>query len=244
MKNQSVTQALEALRREHNRIVVQLHRDHESLRSIANTAWKAQEAERQRLARELHDGVGQTLSALKNELSILIRERISDEAADRAERALELCATCIADIRELSRLLYPPALADLGLQAALEQLIRIVNGQGSLSVELIVDGDLGRLPQDCATFLYRTCQEALTNASKYAAGANALIRIRVKRNECTMLVMDDGPGFDVRSSSQSGFGLQAMRERASLFGAVLIVESAVGEGTRIRARLKLDAITD
>lgn len=236
-KPNSLAEAVDALRTEHKRIVAQLHRDHESVRSIASTAWRAQEAERQRLARELHDGVGQTLGALKNELSVLVRDDLGAEAKQRADRALELCASSIADIRELSRLLFPPALTDLGIRAALEQLVRMVNDQGALAVELVADGDLHRLPLESATFIYRICQEALTNASRYAPGSNALIRIRVRDTDCSLLVMDDGPGFDTDATAGRGFGLQAMRERASLFGAALMIESAEGEGTRIRARL-------
>lgn len=227
---------------ENDRLFTRLLEGEKRFRQLAKAVWKVQEEERRRLALELHDGIGQTLTALKNHLQRQ-RARSEDPAVlSCLEQAYELAAVALADTRELSRLLRPPVLDDLGLRAALDWLVRIQRERAGLQVSLgwQVDGD--RLDTDIETLVFRGVQEALTNVVKHAQAATANVVVEQRGAMLIVHVEDNGAGFDVNTAFHSGagndgFGLRGLRDRVELFGGRIEVESGRGAGSRLRLLL-------
>ncbi len=198
---------------------------------------EAQELERRRLARELHDQTGQELT------SVLLGLKAVEEAKSDAERAKALAAVreqvveTLHDVRRLAVELRPKALDDFGLAAALERLRDIFSEQTGMRVDLesrIRD----RLPPDVETALYRIVQEALTNIVKHAQANAVSIVLARKAGAVTALIEDDGRGFN-HDGSGEGLGLLGMGERLALLGGRLKVESRPGAGTMIVAEVPL-----
>ncbi|MBA3562154.1 MAG: GAF domain-containing protein [Actinobacteria bacterium] len=198
---------------------------------------EAQELERRRLARELHDQTGQELT------SVLLGLKAVEEAKSDAERAKALAAVreqvveTLHDVRRLAVELRPKALDDFGLAAALERLRDIFSEQTGMRVDLesrIRD----RLPPDVETALYRIVQEALTNIVKHAQANAVSIVLARKAGAVTALIEDDGRGFN-HDGSGEGLGLLGMGERLALLGGRLKVESRPGAGTTIVAEVPL-----
>jgi two-component system, NarL family, sensor histidine kinase DevS len=197
---------------------------------------QAQEIERRRLARELHDETGQALT------SILLGLRAVENAA-AGERAEALAAVrervvaTLQDVRRLAVELRPKALDDFGLVAALERLAETFAGESRLRVDL--EARLGdeRLPSETETAVYRTVQEALTNIAKHAGATTVSILLSRKEGAVTAVVEDDGRGFDPTAARADALGLSGMRERLALVGGRLSVETAEGRGTTIVAEV-------
>lgn len=234
---------IDALRQQYQDLLDRLQRNEREFRRLGRSVWRVQEDERRRLARELHDGVGQNLTAIKHRLaSITAMLPEQDLAAREAlEAAMALCTDTLEDTRQLSRLLRPPVLDDLGLEAALRWLAR---SQGEAS-GLAIDVDIGALPAldgDLQTLLFRVAQEALNNIAKHARARNVLVRVVVRGGLLQMQVADDGRGCDPEAAIRSGgSGLGGMRERLRLYDGQLELHSAPGEGTRLRAVVPLQA---
>ncbi len=235
---EDIQRAFIELQHSHQEILEQLQRGQYTALHIARQAWRSQEEERGRLARELHDGLGQNLTALKNTLTGLENSSLEQEDQQKIATAISLCSSCIEDTRSMSRMLRPAVLDDLGLSSALRQLCRSVQKQG-LATELIERGDLDELSAELGTLVYRITQEATTNALKHANAKLIALQIVVQPKLLKLVIMDDGKGFDVHNESvqQDGFGLQAMRERVELFGGRVHFESSPGEGTKIRMQI-------
>jgi signal transduction histidine kinase len=192
----------------------------------------AQELERRRLARELHDETGQALT------SILLGLRTVDDARDETElRAAvtvvrDLVRTTLEDVRRLAVELRPSVLDDFGLVAALERLTQTFGEQTEIAVlfeQLLPNAD--RLPAEVETALYRIVQESLTNVVKHARAANVRIVLARTDDSVSLFIEDDGVGFDPDSPSESGIGLVGMQERVALLGGRLTIESRPGAGT-------------
>jgi signal transduction histidine kinase len=199
---------------------------------------EAQELERRRLARELHDQTGQELT------SVLLGLKSVEEARDDEERAAALAAVreqvvqTLHDVRRLAVELRPKALDDFGLVPALERLRDTFAEQTGMQVEL-VSQLRGRLPPDVETALYRIVQEALTNVVKHArAGAVSIVLARAG-GSVTALIEDDGRGFEADERERGGLGLLGMGERLALLDGMLKVESRPGAGTTIVAEVPL-----
>jgi two-component system sensor histidine kinase UhpB len=216
-------------------------------RSLAKAVWKVQEDERRRLARELHDGLGQTLTALTHQLERL-RGRLDDgEARDLAPRladAVETARLALNESRELSRLLRPPVLDDLGLPAALSWLARTLEERAGLHVELAVEGLAERLDPDLETLVFRLVQESLTNVLRHAMVDRAAVKVARSGERLELQVADAGRGFDAQAvlagrDGESGSGLRGMRDRLELFGGRLELTSSPGRGTRVAAAVPL-----
>lgn len=198
-----------------------------------------QEQERRRLARELHDETGQALT------SILLGLRALEDAPDEAEMRgaaaglRELVVETLREVRRLAVQLRPKALDDFGLVPALEHLAKGVIEQTGIQVE--VEARLGpeRLPQEVETTLYRICQEALTNVVKHAAARQVSILLLRRDATATAVIEDDGQGFTPSEVRADALGLEGMRERASLLGGSLTVESSPGAGTTLVAEVPL-----
>ena len=198
---------------------------------------EAQELERRRLARELHDQTGQELT------SVLLGLKAVEEAKTDAERARALAAVrgqvveTLHDVRRLAVELRPKALDDFGLVAALERLRDTFSEQTGIRVDLESQID-DRLPSDVETALYRIVQEALTNIIKHAQATSVSIVLARTRRSVTAVIEDDGRGFDPDGRGE-GLGLLGMGERLALLGGKLKLESSPGAGSTIVAEVPL-----
>jgi two-component system sensor histidine kinase UhpB len=235
-------QKLLQLGEQQRRLVSQLQSGEQQFRQLARSVWRVQEDERRRLARELHDGIGQHLTALRHRLDGLMAAGVG--ASDSLQQAVQLCDLAIGETRALSRLLRPQILDDLGLEAALRWLGRQTAESIGCQVEVAVSGLPDPLDGDLSTLIFRVAQEALTNAAKHAQAPNIVIRVSRRGPQLQLLIVDDGRGCDVEvawsmSSSGQSTGLASMRERVRLFGGQLSLVSPPGEGVQLRVLLPL-----
>jgi signal transduction histidine kinase len=198
----------------------------------------AQEAERRRLALELHDETGQALTSILLGLRS-VEEAGSEEAMRRAVGEVRaLVRSTLQDVRQLAVDLRPSALDDFGLVPALERLIASFTEQTSIAVDfqaMLPE----RLPSEIETALYRIVQESLTNVVKHARAGRVSIVIRRKENAVSVVLEDDGVGFDPTTAREDGLGLVGMRERLALLGGRLDIESRPGAGTTFVAEVPL-----
>lgn len=233
------------LRTQYQRLLQRVEANEGEFRRLGRSVWRVQEDERRRLARELHDGVGQNLTALKHQLALVAASLppAQEDQREKLEAAIALCVATMEDTRELSRLLRPPILDDLGLEPALRSLARSLHVGGGPEVELDFDPEaLSALNDDLRTLLFRVVQEALNNIAKHAQANQARVQLRKLGNELRLLVEDDGRGFDPALAFHSGgSGLGGMRERLRLYGGRFEIQSAAGAGTRVLAAVTLDA---
>lgn len=230
--------ALAILRSDYLRLLERLEANEREFRRLGRAVWQVQEDERRRLARELHDGIGQNLTALKHHLAQLEVE-LAVEQRGRMQAAIALCHETLEDTREMSRLLRPPILDDLGLEAALRWLVRSVAETASVAIELDVE-HLPSLEGDMQTLLFRVAQEALNNIAKHAQARNVLVRLVARGAHLILDVADDGRGCaPERALGSGGSGLGGMRERLRLYGGRLELHGEPGEGTRLRVVVPL-----
>jgi len=205
----------------------------DSLRRVV----EAQELERRRLARELHDETGQALTSILLGLKSL-EERSKDPASRAATQELRgLVVSTLQDVRRLAVELRPSALDDFGLVAALERLAESFAEQTAISVDFQTALADERLPADVETALYRIVQESLTNVVKHARARRVSILLARKEGAVKAVVEDDGQGFDAAEQTGDGYGLVGMRERLALLGGRLEVESTRDAGTTIAAEV-------
>jgi len=204
-------------------------------RDSARRALGAQERERLRIARELHDEVGQALTAVMLELEHAAG-RTGPAAAGELAQTREEVRAALENVREIARRLRPEALDDLGLPAALRSLVSAFERRTAIRVERDI-GSPGTLTEEQELVAYRIAQEALTNASRHSGATAARVELGAEGTGAVLTVEDDGRGFDRRRATR-GAGLRGMRERAVLAGARLEVESEPGRGTRVRLRLE------
>jgi signal transduction histidine kinase len=195
----------------------------------------AQDAERRRLERNIHDGAQQQLVALS--VKARLAETFLDRDREKAKRTLEeikLESTeALENLRDLARGIYPPLLADEGLTAALESQAR----KAVVTVKMELDG-IGRYPQEAEAAAYFCVLEALQNVAKYAEASVVTVRLSQEDGDLVFRVTDDGKGFDPRSTP-SGSGLQNMRDRLEALGGRVVVDSAPGRGTTVTGRVPI-----
>jgi two-component system sensor histidine kinase UhpB len=210
----------------------------EERRDSARHALAAQEGERLRIARELHDEVGQQLTALVLRLSRARRD--SGPALEPAlVEAQDLARESLDDVRRVARELRPEALDDLGLPSALAALCERLSAQAGLRVDQRLQPALPPLTDEQELVLYRVAQEALTNVLRHAGTDRAGLALGVDGGDLVLEVRDDGHGFDVDAVAATG--LAGMRERALLVDAGLEIESEPGRGTAVRLALPLQS---
>jgi signal transduction histidine kinase len=200
----------------------------------------AQELERRRLARELHDETGQALT------SILLSLRTVEEAENEQElraavgEVREMVRSTLQDVRQLAVELRPTVLDDFGLVAALERLTQSFGEQTGMSVHFQQTWPTSdRLPAEIETALYRIVQESLTNIVKHARAASVSVVLTRKDDSVSVVVEDDGVGFEPHRAREGGIGLAGMRERVALLGGRLAIESRPGAGTTFVAEVPL-----
>jgi two-component system sensor histidine kinase UhpB len=208
-------------------------------RAGSRAALLAQERERLRIARALHDEAGQTLTA-----AILEIERAADQGNERerermAQLAAELQST-LDEIRRISRELRPEALDDLGLVNALIALTRRAGRQGDLQIEHHLAGDLPPLSSELELVIYRVAQEALTNVLRHAEATHCLVELQSQDGRVELSVSDDGRGMPSRIEGES-IGIEGMRERALLVGGSLAIEARADAGTTVRLTVPPEA---
>ena len=213
---------------------------------LAARVVQAQEEERRRIARELHDEVGQLLTGAKLSQEMLVAD-LPAEPAELRERALEnvgLIDETMDVVRKLSLDLRPAALDELGLPAALEWHVERYQHQTGLQVTLRQELLPRQLSDPLATAVYRIIQEALTNVARHASAESVVVEVACTGQSLCVQVTDDGCGFDVAAVLRAGpaeehFGLMGLLERATLLGGEAHIESAPGQGTRIAVELPL-----
>lgn len=209
------------------------------LRSLSGQLLEAQETERRRIARELHDEIGQSLTAIK--LQLHGSKRLSDR---RMEECIQMVDQALSQVRNLSLALHPPELDELGLVATLRWHLDRQAHAANLISNFSADPLPARLPPDLEIACFRVAQEALTNVIRHAHASEVSIELRQRESELHLTVEDDGEGFDVgaarsRAIQGTSLGLVGMQERAELAGGRLELDSAPGEGTQVRAIFQL-----
>ena len=202
----------------------------------------AQEQERQTLSRELHDQVGQTLTAIKMDVAraeqSLLPEQIN--IAERLQRARSGAEETLEIIRRLSMLLRPSMLDDLGLSAAVGWYTKQFSASAAMRVILHDDGSADRLPEAHKVSLYRIIQEALTNSARHSGARTILINLASEDDRYTVRIEDDGKGF-APSREARGIGLIGIEERVSGMAGKLELKSAPGAGTKLFISIPLHA---
>ncbi len=198
----------------------------------------AQELERRRLARELHDETGQALTSILLGLRSVEEASSPEEAHQAAASLRELVVATLQDVRRLAVELRPKALDDFGLVPAVERLLQTYEGDTGISIDFEAQLGADRLPAEIETVLYRTVQESLTNIVKHAQAEKASIVLTRRGNQVKAVIEDDGRGFDPGEPGE-GVGLLGMRERLALLGGRLRVESSAGAGTTLAVDVPL-----
>lgn len=225
----------------------QLLRDQrDQLKDLTAKIIRVQEEERKRISLELHDEIGQTLTAIAMDLNLIGQKYLSHD------RELELkLAECqrlikqgISDIHHFAFELHPPMLDDLGLLSAIESQVESFKNRTGLEVNLQEAGELQKLDIQTITVFYRVFQETLHNIVKHARASTVRININHSGDIVTLRVSDDGVGCDPeqwaeRTTEQGGLGLQGIRERLDLIGGSLSFESTPGGGTTVTASAKI-----
>jgi two-component system, NarL family, sensor histidine kinase UhpB len=197
-------------------------------RESGRRALEAQEGERARIARELHDEIGQTLTAVA-----LRAERAATELPAQREALSEIAETVLRsleDVHRIGRELRPEALDDLGLVNALIALCSRVTQQTGVPIRRELDWNLPALPPETELVVYRVAQEALTNAVRHARGSEVMVSLKPDRGGVLLAVTDNGRGLP---DAKNGSGLDGMRERAMLIDAELSISSSAGTGTTV-----------
>jgi signal transduction histidine kinase len=219
----------------------EIRRERELLRrQLLEKVITAQEDERRRIARELHDSTSQTLTSLLVGLRMLENHCSVPAVQLQASELREIAAQTLEEVHDLSMQLRPRILDDLGLAAALERLVADWSARYKIPVDLLIHLGEERLPGPVETALYRIVQETLTNVARHAQAHSASVLIERRNGEVVTVVEDDGSGFEVKAvQGERQLGLLGMRERAELLGGRLTIESIPEMGTSVFVRIPL-----
>jgi two-component system sensor histidine kinase UhpB len=209
-------------------------------RESARLALRVLEDERSRIARELHDEVGQTLTGVMLQVEGLAA-KIPADLRDQLDELRETARSGTEEVRRIARQLRPEALEDLGLQSALAALSNAFGDQAGIDVARRLNCS-PPLSDDQELVVYRVAQEALTNVARHASATRVELRLEHERERAVLTVRDDGRGLAPGTLPSSG-GIRGMRERAMLIGAQLEIDSGHGRGTEIKLSIPLDPET-
>ncbi len=228
------------------RDITERRRAEEALRTLSRRVIEAQEEERRRISRELHDEIGQVLTAVKIGLQTLERRTGPGDTTERIRGNIASVDRAIQDVRRLALDLRPSVLDDLGLAAALRWYVDRQARNASLEARIVVELG-GRLPPEVETACFRVVQEALTNILKHAQAGAVWLEARRVGPGVELSVRDDGAGFDPAalgtSEGRRGLGISGMEERVALLDGSLEIRSAPGAGTELRVRIPLSVRT-
>jgi signal transduction histidine kinase len=208
------------------------------LQSLSARLVETQETERRSLSRELHDEVGQALSAVLVELRNL-SARSGEQSREQVETIRGLVENTVGVVRNMALLLRPSMLDDLGLIPALRWQAREVSKRTSMEVSVVTDLATDDLPDEYKTCVYRVVQEALHNCSRHSHAGTVQIRVREEPGRLSLTIQDDGQGFDAKQSK--GLGLLGMEERVTGLGGRLEVHSEPGSGTILAVELPFNS---
>ena len=214
-----------------------------ALRLVASRMLAVRENERKRIATDLHDGVGQSLTIIKLSLAEALRQLASgavEEASESLQHLRHSVHGVLEEVRHVAMDLRPPMLDDLGLLPTLSWFFReFAAAVPDMSVEKDFCVEESRIPDELKITIFRLVQEATGNIAKYAHADRMRVQLRLDGDVLHFSIEDNGDGFDpaevtMRSGSDHGLGLSSMRERATLSGGVYAIDSSIGKGTRIR----------
>ncbi len=229
---------LETRNLEHQRRTEQAEQE---LRRLSQQLVQAQENERKSIARELHDQVGQMLTAVRMELGgfLQLRSASEEQIQTRVREARQVTERALRAVRDLAMGLRPSMLDDLGLVPAIEWQARDFSRRAGVPVNVQVDGRLDDLPEAHRTCIFRIVQEALTNCARHAHAQNIRISLHGMDGLLSLAVQDDGVGFGPRDSRGKGLGLIGMEERVGELGGQIEILSQPHKGTLVRVELPL-----
>ncbi|WP_298828394.1 PAS domain-containing sensor histidine kinase [uncultured Piscinibacter sp.] len=220
--------------------LAELEQSRTTLRRLSTSVVEAREEERRRIARELHDELGQRLTALKMELSALPGVGTVAARKERVEGLMTMLDDTLASVRRISSDLRPMMLDDLGLNAAIEWLAREASRRMGIEVAVRLSENDAPVEDRVATAVFRMVQEALTNVARHARATDATVTLRQHDGELELVVEDNGIGYPQGAMQREGsFGLLGMRERATMLGGRLEYTNAPGSGARLTVRLPL-----
>ncbi|HEY7285763.1 MAG TPA: PAS domain-containing protein [Vicinamibacterales bacterium] len=208
------------------------------LQNLAGRLIAAQEEERARIARDLHDDMGQKLALLTIDIDQLGRRgTLSNEAAEHVRQVSDRAAEIASDMHRLSYQLHPTKLEALGLVPSIQSVCRDVSNQHAVLVEFRHQFVPPDLDPEISLCLFRIVQESLRNVVRHSGARRALVRVSGSKGELHLHIADQGRGFDVEEMSRAGLGLLSMRERVKFVGGDIVIRSAPGTGTRIGVRV-------
>ncbi len=203
----------------------------------------AQEDERKRIARELHDSTGQSLTSLLVGLKNLKESPASDEIDCRIDELRDVVSHTLDEVRALAWQLRPSVLDDLGLLSALSHYINDYQKRYGVQIDFVANGRQERLRPEIETSIYRIVQEALTNVARHAQASAVSVVVNYRQDRVKIIVEDNGVGFSMAAlQSEKSLGLQGIRERAALFNGSLTIESQPGQGTALFIEIPITAI--
>lgn len=221
----------------------QLTENYEEIRRLSRRVLHAYEEERLRLARELHDELGMSLSTIKLNLQLL-KKSIPEKETALHEKCMDLITlsnSTVAQMRSKAAFMRPPSLNDLGLLAALESMVTDLSKNTGLTGKLKFSGNFDQLSPEIEITLYRCVQEAFTNIVKHAKAKTALVELKRGNNNITVAINDDGVGLpaELKQENSKHLGIQGMQERVALLGGEFATTSAPGKGTTILIKIPL-----
>jgi signal transduction histidine kinase len=231
-----------ALVEERQGIVRTLGERNEEARSLAGKLITAQERERTRIARELHDEIGQSLTVVKINLGTMRLTQDATAQAQLVDEGVALVEQAIEQVRDLSQLLRPAILEHLGLEAALRWLVKAQAQRLQYQASFTADELPAPPPPVVEITCYRVLQEALTNVARHSRARNVSVDLRVANGLLRLTIRDDGEGFDLATMRQharhgASIGLQSLDERARLANGRLVIVTAIGQGTTLTLTL-------
>lgn len=238
-----LTEREQLLKQSHDELESQVEQRTSSLRQLSAALMRVQDDERRRIARELHDSVGQYLAALKMNLARM-KECLPASAAQLLADSEYVVDQCLSETRTISHLLHPPLLDESGLLSATKWYLEGFSERSGIEVDLHIENDLGRLPQEIETALFRVLQESLTNVHRHSGSKKVDVKIRRDGRGASVAIRDYGCGFsarqleDVRKGRSGGVGLTGLRERIAVLGGLFEVVS-MEPGASIKVTLPL-----
>ena len=225
-----------------------LRQTHERLQALSQRLMDVQEQERRHLSRDLHDEIGQALTAVKMNLQTLQRAIDAPHVAPSLSDSINIIDHIMQHVRDLSLDLRPSLLDDLGLVSAVRWYVTRQAERAGWSVDILAEDSLSHLPADMAVACYRVVQEAVTNAMRHARASHVSVALHKNDGELSLVVRDDGVGFDVmhaqqRAAQGQSLGLLGMEERIRLLEGRLSLRSSPGTGTEVTASIPLPSDT-
>jgi PAS domain S-box-containing protein len=225
-----------------NKRTAQLERARDNLKNLSKNIIASQEREKALMARELHDHLGQVLTALRID-AVWVEKYLTPIDAHAGNRAGKMCSLIddtINDVRDMAYRLRPRVLDDLGLVDALESLLTDFERRSNVSCVFSHD-DIPQINDTLATALYRIGQEAVTNSLRHSNANTIIVELKNDEEGMVLTIQDNGCGFEFKPANNTdsgGFGLEGMRERANLVGGILEISSTISQGTRICCKVK------